>query len=470
MTMMESPSPSLAASSDVCPKHSDRYDLPKADQLNGRDYSSQMGVKKQQQQQRKLQVLSSSVQTIKKVLDERDNKCHPRLAAVGRSPTSDCWTNVTEAISSFSELDDEFDGGEDDGNGEDGEQHRVMVTLLSASMTMTSFDDTVNDDDSQSTGGSLLMTSGNDRSTLISSVAPPRASTSIGSNKGRLVSTHPCTDPSRDGSVSNTWYSPAISTTSVSASRSTWGDNTTTCAAATGAILYQRHGNDDDSDNDSWDEKEEEGIPPVITLIHDEYYDNNSNNNGNPMSGNNSQVRCSDTKGGRDLSIIFHRRSSVASGLGGGSGDGGCTSAAVLLRQVDGVEGPTSSADEDVDMWKLRLDRAEALVVSYRAVLQSQDHLVESLEQTLSEVRDSAQDLVFDRDRLSQELDDTLDEQDDALNRILTERANKVAAPRVVVLGLSLLYYLCGGTEYLLMLASTFCLLEDLLTVCFPCT
>jgi hypothetical protein len=396
----------------------------------------------QQEHQRQYQ-RSNSIHSIKKVLDERD--CHPRPAIA--SPPSDCWTSATEAISSFSELEDEFDDGEDN---DSGGQQRVMVTLLSASMTMMSFDDTTLDDSPSSGRSPVMILSGN-TGTLSSTTE-----NGSGSNTGRLVSTQRLTTR-ENRSVSNTRHTPAVSATSVSASRSTWCDNTTACAAATGAILY--HGDDDDDVNDvgRW---EGGGVPSVITLIHDDYcYDKTT-----PRSGNSGPVRgADDGRGGRDLSEIFNRRSSVGSA---GSG----TSVAILLRQVDGAEHPTPPADEDVDAWKGRLERAEALVVSYRAVLQSQDHLIESLEQTLYEVRDSAQDLVAERDRLSQELDDTLDEHDDAMNRVLMERANKVAIPRIVLLGLSMLYYLCGGTEYLLILSSTFCLLEEILTVCFPCS
>jgi hypothetical protein len=441
------------------------------------------GKQQQQQHDREQQeqifsISRNGIHTIKKVLDERDNDSyHPRLGLSRlRNPSSDCWTNVTEAISSCSDLDDELlFGGDDDededgittieGEGGGGEQQRLMVTILSASMTMTSVDDDTLNDDSQSVGTTLALMNGIDpisttTATHLSSTTLPHAACTSRSD-------------SRKGRV--------INTKSVSASRSTWCDNATTCAAvAPGSNIHHHQGDDrheDVIDNVFWgeekkeDQEEVEGIPSIITLIHDECcYDYKNKNPTSANNNNNNPIGCSDNKEGRDLSEIFHRRPS----------GGGFTPSAVLLRQVDGVEcsptSPSSSssscAGEDVvsDSLQRRLDRAEPLIVLYRAIHQSQDHLIESLEQTLSEVQDSAQDIAFIRDRLSQELDDALDEQDDALNRILTERANMVAAPRVVVLGLSLLYYVWGGTEYLLILAATFCLLEDMLTVCFPCT
>ncbi|KAG7357089.1 hypothetical protein IV203_001777 [Nitzschia inconspicua] len=111
----------------------------------------------------------------------------------------------------------------------------------------------------------------------------------------------------------------------------------------------------------------------------------------------------------------------------------------------------------------LRLERAEAMLESYRNTVRSNEHLIESLEQTLMETRESAQDLWVERNRLEKELEETLDEQD-AL--ILTEKNCLVRRIHTGVLALSLLYFMVGGSEHVLIFVATVYLLEDVMTLC----
>lgn len=372
------------------------------------------------------------------ILDCGDLKQHRQLTSPSSARTlpSDCGTHATEAVSSFSEHDDGHGDGEygaddrhhghDDGDDDDYVPGRLMVTLLSTSTI--SFDDTTAKD--SPLGRCHPMTSGN----------PISAATRPSSNI-RLVP--PQDRNGRDSSISNTLRTPAIRATSVSDSRSTWC-HTTACTAAAGAIPYhQGDDGDDDEDVGCWDED----VPAVITVIHD-VYENGLTAGTLSHISNRRLDRFSD---------IFHNESSSASN-------------GILLRQVDGVDNPPASNNEDVDGWKGRVERSEALVASYRAALLSQDHLIESLEQTLHEARESAHDLAVERDRLLQELDEALDEHDAAMNGMMMGRINKLTVPSIALLGLGLFYFLCGGTGYMLILASTFYLSEDILTVFFPCS
>ncbi len=109
-----------------------------------------------------------------------------------------------------------------------------------------------------------------------------------------------------------------------------------------------------------------------------------------------------------------------------------------------------------------RLERVEAMLESYRNALKSNEHLIESLEQTLLEARETAQDSWAERNRLEQELEDILDEQDAMW---LSEKNCLIRRLHTTVLALSILCVLSGGSDYVLIFASTVYLLEDLLNM-----
>lgn len=174
---------------------------------------------------------------------------------------------------------------------------------------------------------------------------------------------------------------------------------------------------EDDDDDQSWND-----VPVVITLIND-------------------NVRNSDNETTMETTVS----------------DGVTSSTRSLLD---------SSAKKDPDALQqsalLRLERAEAMLESYRNMLKSNEHLIESLEQTLLETRESAQDLWVERNRLEQELEQTLDEQDAIL---MMEKNCTIRRIHTLVLAVSLTYYLMGGSEYVLIFVATVYLLEDILSM-----
>jgi DNA repair ATPase RecN len=109
-----------------------------------------------------------------------------------------------------------------------------------------------------------------------------------------------------------------------------------------------------------------------------------------------------------------------------------------------------------------RLEQTEMMIETYRNTLKSNEHLIESLEQTLLETREKAQDIWVERNRLEEELEDTLDEQDALL---VMEKNGIIPRIHTAVLAFSLAYFLCGGSEYVLLFVSTVYLLEDILAV-----
>jgi hypothetical protein len=112
----------------------------------------------------------------------------------------------------------------------------------------------------------------------------------------------------------------------------------------------------------------------------------------------------------------------------------------------------------------LRLEEAEVMLDSYRNTLRSNEHLIESLEQTLMETRESAQELCAQRNRLKQELEETLNEEEDWLG---TEANGGILRQiHTVLLTLSLLYTMLGGSHYILIFVAMVYLLEDIMTMC----
>jgi hypothetical protein len=184
---------------------------------------------------------------------------------------------------------------------------------------------------------------------------------------------------------------------------------TSECAVKVGVKDGRIH---DDDDDESWND-----VPVVITLIND----NVRNNDDEDMTGT--------------------------------------ITAATSITPERNTKEHSSKMQESV---LLRLERAVTMIESYRSTLKSNEHLIESLEQTLLETRESAQDLWVERNRLEQELDETLEEQDAIL---MLEKNCMIRRIHTCVLALSLAYFLLGGSEYVLIFVSTVYLLEDILSM-----
>jgi hypothetical protein len=203
---------------------------------------------------------------------------------------------------------------------------------------------------------------------------------------------------------------------------STSSSSSFTCDTSECAIkVLQRHTEDDEQEDDqSWND-----LPLVITLLNDN---------------------------------VHNTDREVAEAPADNICDVGPESSMSPLTLVSKQQRPLTNYET-----ALRLERAEAMLESYRNTLRSNEHLIESLEQTLMETRESAQDLWSERNRLEQELEETLDEQD---SLIMTEKNCLVRKIHTGILALSLLYFMMGGSEYVLIFVATVYLLEDVMTMC----
>jgi hypothetical protein len=110
-----------------------------------------------------------------------------------------------------------------------------------------------------------------------------------------------------------------------------------------------------------------------------------------------------------------------------------------------------------------RLQCAEALMKSYRATTQSNEHLLDSLYQTLAETREQAQNLLADRNELVEAIDLLHKEQEDADHVTNDRRAEPKYFVRMAMT-ISLMLYLSGiASEYALVATVVVYLLEDVL-------
>jgi len=137
-----------------------------------------------------------------------------------------------------------------------------------------------------------------------------------------------------------------------------------------------------------------------------------------------------------------------------------------ISLQPPAAASPTSTMQPNNELSpteaQLRLAQAEAMIESYQNTLKSNEHLIESLEQTLQETREKVQDLWTERNRLEQELEETLDEQD---KMMLTEKSGVIPRIQMAILAGGLVYFMAGGSEYILLFASIVYLLEDVLNM-----
>lgn len=110
-----------------------------------------------------------------------------------------------------------------------------------------------------------------------------------------------------------------------------------------------------------------------------------------------------------------------------------------------------------------RLQWSEALMKSYRATIQSNEHLLDSLYQTLGETREQAQNFLADRNELLEAINLLHKEHEDA-DHVTSDRR---AEPKYFVkmaMTISLMLYLSGiASEYALVATVVVYLLEDVL-------
>jgi hypothetical protein len=109
-----------------------------------------------------------------------------------------------------------------------------------------------------------------------------------------------------------------------------------------------------------------------------------------------------------------------------------------------------------------RLKLAETLLESYRNAIQSNEHLVDSLYNTLLETQEQAQNLLVSRNELLKAVDTLYKEKED-----VNSETDRIANPRIylkMAMSISLLFYILGMTsEYALVAAVLVYLLEDIM-------
>lgn len=141
-------------------------------------------------------------------------------------------------------------------------------------------------------------------------------------------------------------------------------------------------------------------------------------------------------------------------------------SSIILLEDNLLADGPFTSAtaaDEDhPSSIEERLQGAETLLKSYRETIQSHEHLVDSLHQTLAETREQAQNLFADRNELLQAIDLLHAENEDHSKDERISSEPKYFVKMAMTIGLML--YLSGiASEYALVATVVVYLLEDVL-------
>jgi hypothetical protein len=109
------------------------------------------------------------------------------------------------------------------------------------------------------------------------------------------------------------------------------------------------------------------------------------------------------------------------------------------------------------------MEEREALMKSYRATIHSNEHLLDSLYQTLTETRDQAQNLLADRNELLGAIDLLHREQEEA-GHVTNDRRSEPKYYVKMAMTISLMLYLSGITsEYALAATVVVYLLEDVL-------